>query len=103
MQKVRHSREFWQRLVLEVAAGATVGDVATRHGVRPRTLAWWRWRLGAESAPRLLPVIVSRRNTSADVQRKGVEVVVSDVRLRIEVGADVAYVAALVDALRGAC
>lgn len=49
MTSKRRSREFWAKLVKQCdRRGATVSGVAHEHGVRPRTLSWWRWRLGRE-------------------------------------------------------
>jgi transposase-like protein len=101
----RHPRSFWKRLVSETERGGSIGPVALRHGVRPRTLMWWRWRLRHEPhsevvTPRLLPVVVEGHG-GPPLHR--VEVAVGDVRLRVETGTDVAYVAALVGALRAGC
>lgn len=114
---VRHSREFWERAVREVERGAAVSEVARRLGVRPGTLSWWRWHLRNEQPKRaqrqgrghastiakaeFLPVVVAQ---PAPVRRGGlVEIDAGNARLRVEVGVDVRYVAALVQALRSAC
>ncbi len=62
---------------------------------------WWRWRLRHEpehgvASPQLLPVVVESRGVAPSHR---VEIAVADVRLRVEAGTDVAYVAALVGAL----
>lgn len=44
----RQDRQFWARAVREVERGSSLGDVARRLGVQPRTLTWWRWRLGRD-------------------------------------------------------
>jgi transposase-like protein len=97
----RHPRSFWVELVAEVEAGATVAEVARRRRVREGTLRWWRSQLRGERADRsqrLLPVVpVAASSVGA------VEVALGDVRLRLEVGTDVAYVGALARALRAAC
>ena len=100
----RHPRSFWKRLVAETERGGALGPVARRNGVRPRPLTWWRWRLrheeaGSGAAPQLLPVVVEGHTPAPDL----VEIVIADVRLRVDVGSDVAYVAALVGALRSGC
>jgi transposase-like protein len=105
----KHGREFWAGLSAEVDAGRSVDAVSKRHGVRPKTLSWWRWKLsqGATRTFRksrknaLLPVVV----TDGDVARGGelLEVAVDDVRIRLECGTDVAYVARLINALRRSC
>ena len=65
-------------------------------------LAWWRWKLRAPRTSsvdaRLLPVVVKQAEARFESL---IELRVRDVTVRIAGGADVAYVAALVDALRG--
>lgn len=76
---VRRSRAEWQRLVRQwQRSGRPAREFAPQHGVDPRTLTWWKWRLarthstGARhetSSPReigvrLLPVEV---DSSSDV------------------------------------
>ena len=103
------SREFWKRLVGEVARGRTIAQTAERHGVNPKTLAWWRWTLRREREPvtnaQLLPVVFSAGSASAIASRA--EPVVVDLRddisLRVPIGSDVSYVAALVAAVRATC
>lgn len=107
MPVARHDRRFWERACREVERGAKVGAVARRLGVRAGTLSWWRWRLRREEpAPRrrrraeFLPVVVAE---PAVVAPCAVEVEASGVRLRVEIGTDVRYVAALVAAIRTTC
>lgn len=105
----KHGREFWAELSAEVDAGRSVDAVSKRHGVRPKTLSWWRWKLNQAPNPStrkrrkadFLPVVVTERNAG----RGGdlLEVLFDDVRVRLESGTDVAYVARLVDALRRPC
>ena len=87
----------------EVDDGELVADVARRHRVQPRTLSWWRWRLRSEAAaqPLLLPVVVKQgaRSTAP----ASIELLIRDVVVRVSGDADVTYVAALVEALRGRC
>lgn len=79
-----------------------------RRGIAASSLKWWRWRLRSEpsrSAPtksevRLLPVDVVGIPV---VGPTTVAVSVGDVDVRVEVGVDVEYVAALVAALRSRC
>ena len=101
----RHPRSFWKRLVSETERSGSIGPVALRHRVRPRTVMWWRWRLRHEpqsgvATPQLLPVVVEGPSGAA-LHR--VEIAVGDVRLRVETGTDVAYVEALVGALGAGC
>lgn len=111
---VRRNREFWERAVREVEGGAAVSAVARRLAVRPGTLSWWRWHLRNEPETRapvrrrpriakaeFLPVVVAQ-----PTPRRGaglVEIDAGSARVRVEVGVDVSYVAALVQALRSAC
>jgi transposase-like protein len=97
---VRRGREFWKQLVGEVERGERIADVARRHRVQPRTLTWWRWKLRADGAidARFLPVVVSRAEPRTAPE---IELSIRDVIMRIGSGSDVAYVAALVNALRG--
>ena len=101
---VRHDREFWKRACREVQRGAEVAEVARRLGVRPRTLQWWNWKLQRErSAERteFLPVVVGEQ--AARISTAALEVETNGVRIRVELGTDVGYVAALVTAIRAAC
>jgi len=103
----RHDRGFWERACGEVERGATVSEVARRLGVRAGTLSWWRWNLRRqEPEPRrkkrtaFLPVVVAEPTHPTAT---AVEVEASGVRLRVEVGTDIRYVAALVAAIRAPC
>jgi hypothetical protein len=102
----RHDREFWERACREVRQGAKTGDVARRLGVRPRTLAWWCWRLGRKKTARrtrrakFLPVVISG---AQPIVATRLELDANGVRVRVDVGTDVRYVAALLNALRASC
>ena len=80
--------------------GERVADVARRHRVQPRTLSWWRWKLRSDDrrSPLLLPVVVRRAEPPAEAV--SVELRIRDVIIRVACGSDVAYLAALVAALR---
>ena len=96
---MRRGREFWRGLVEEVEAGERVVDVARRHHVQPGTLSWWRWKLrGTRRKPLLLPVVV--RQPTVMESADAIEIRVADLSIRVRSGSDVAYVAALVAALR---
>lgn len=100
----RHDREFWERACREVRRGAKVHDVARRLGVKPRTLQWWTWKLRDEQSPQVaefLPVVAAER--TPPVSRASLDLEVNGVRLQVELGTDVQYVAALVAAIRAAC
>lgn len=67
-------------------------------------MQWWSWKLRGEprtGRAEFLPVVVAEgapavSTTALDLEANGV-------RLRVEVGTDVQYVAALVSAIRAAC
>ena len=98
-------RSFWERLSAE-AEKQGVGTVAKRHGVRARTLTWWRWKLKREGvvvarrAPKLLRVVTKDGPMGGDHKSGMLELAVGEVHVRIEPGTDVQYVAALVEAFR---
>jgi len=101
----QRSRSTWKRLVAKVERGRSVSDVALEHGVSPKTLSWWKWRLKQEpdvqtAEPSFLPVVV-REVALRDEKPREVRFELADLQLRIEVGTDPSYVAALVGALRG--
>ena len=100
----RRSRASWKRLVAEVERGGSIARTAQRHGVKPKTLAWWRWTLRRErdaetKEQQLLPVVFSADAAAAAIMievREGIAV-------RVPIGSDVSYVAALVAAVRTTC
>jgi transposase-like protein len=102
----RHDRGFWERACREVERGAKVGEVARRLGVRAGTLSWWHWNLRREGrTPRraraaFLPVVIAEPTLPAPAV---VRLEASGVRVHVEVGTDVRYVAALVAAIRTTC
>lgn len=77
--------------------------------MKPRTLAWWRWTLRREiqgGDARLLPVVVAKRDAVEEplAQASSVAIrVADDIAFVVPVGVDVAYVAALVVAVRSTC
>jgi transposase-like protein len=106
---VRHDRGFWERAAREIERGRSVAVVAGRLGVRPRTLAWWCWRLRREGASRnqarkaeFLPVVVAEPVVTPSYDG-AVELGANGIQVRIGVGTDVRYVAALMHALRTTC
>src|SRR4051794_1728728 len=60
----RHRADWWAERVEELAQGGDAEEIARRHGVRTRTLIWWRSQLRRKSPAktgkkaRLLPVVV---------------------------------------------
>ena len=99
----RHARGFWEQLVVELDRGAAVAATARRHSVKASTLRWWRSQLRRERrpAPKLLPVVV--REAVPVTSARPVEILVGGVVVRVEVGVDVEYVAALVHAVGDRC
>ena len=107
MPVARHDREFWKRACREVERGAKIGEVARRLGVRAGTLTWWLWKLrqevrtpGRTRRATFLPVVLAEPTLPAPTV---VQLEASGVRLHVEVGTDVRYVAALVAAIRTTC
>lgn len=107
---VRHDHEFWERACREIRRGGRVSEVAARLGVRSGTLSWWLWKLRGERSgrkagarTRFLPVVVSEPLATTPTPARGLTLEVGGVRVHVEVGTDVAYVAALVRAIRAAC
>jgi hypothetical protein len=114
----RRSRGEWEEIVRAFeAAGEPLQTFCSKRRVRPETLKWWRWRLGASTRARSSEAMTVRR-PAKDVRLVPVDVIVpavttacgstiaiavSDVEVRVEVGTDTAYVGALVAALRSRC
>ena len=46
----RSNRRAWaERVAAWKASGLTCKEFARQAGINPRTLSWWKWRLGSES------------------------------------------------------
>jgi transposase-like protein len=98
-------------LVGEVEAGATLAQVARRHGVRVSTLKWWRWqhrrgkvaRSATKATVQMVPVRVREPAQAEKTTIDVVEVVVRGALIRVRVGQDAAYVAELAAALAARC
>lgn len=87
-------KQFWERLVREVAAGGSRTAVARRHGVSQTWLGKWCRELGgAPRAATLLPVRVVEEHP------RRLELAVGALSVRFEEGTDPEYVAALARAL----
>ncbi len=59
----RRTAQAWARIVAAwQKSGKSIGEFAVAHGIAPRTLSWWKWRLASKSPPaspaplRLVPV-----------------------------------------------
>jgi transposase-like protein len=67
----KHTSAWWAKRVEELERGGDAEAIAREHGVRQRTLLWWRSELarrargGADTAPRLLPVVAKRAELRA--------------------------------------
>lgn len=102
MAQIRRSRAEWLKLIDEWrASGRTVERFCSKLGIRPATLKWWAWKIGADklAAPAtsaLVPVNVAARLVSPGAT---FELELHEVRLRFETGTDPRYVAALAHAL----
>ncbi len=101
----RRGREFWTKVVddYEATSGETHAEFAARHRVQKATFERWLYLLrdersetGAASKVRLLPVQVAGGHDEQHVLVK----LGGGLGLRVAVGTDPGYVAALVTALR---
>ena len=106
------TRDEWADLVAKFgASGERTAAFCAKHGVAPKTFSWWRWRLRSEGMQSALPARGSMRLVAVDVKPSpvtprgpgAVRIALADFDVQVEVGTDVAYVAALVDALRERC
>jgi transposase-like protein len=108
---MRRTREQWAALVATFErTGLSVERFCAPRGIAPPTLRWWRWQLrdtgegrrrAHNDTVRLLSVDVADERRAAR-STSHVSIVLSDVEVRVDVGADVEYVAALVARLRRA-
>jgi len=49
--KQRRSAEEWRKLIAESQEShLTAAEFATSRGIRPKTFAWWKWRLKMKSS-----------------------------------------------------
>jgi len=106
---MRRTREQWATLI---AAFENTDQPAVRfcgrRGISPRTFAWWRWQLRHTAPPsrrdddvKLLSVdVVAAGDAVGPTSR--VVIAIAEVEVRVDVGVDVDYVAALVARLRHA-
>jgi transposase-like protein len=108
----RHRADWWAKRVEELAQGGDADEIARRHGVKTRTLIWWRSQLRRKArektsrAPRLLPVVVRPAPRAAAASREAplevfVEVGAARMTLRGAVTPD--HLAAIVSAAARTC
>jgi transposase-like protein len=101
----RHKSEWWQQRLAEVDDGAEIEDVARQHGVRAKTLAWWRTELQRRArkrtGPRLLPVVLSAPRPIA----AGVEILVEvgATRMHLKGAVTAEYLGAVINAVARRC
>lgn len=106
---VRKSCAQWSEVLARFgASGEPMARFCARHRLSPRTLAWWRWRFRDERADgrtrgevRLVAVDVPAAPAAETFG--AIRIGLGALDVRVEVGTDEAYVAALVDALRSRC
>ena len=81
----RHVASWWAKRVDELSRGEDAESIARRHGVKARTLVWWRSELVRRArkkptsapGPRRLPVVVDRsRRAMVSVRDDVLDVVV---------------------------
>jgi hypothetical protein len=106
---VRRSRAQWSEMLSRFeASGEPMARFCARHRLSPGTFAWWRWRLrdeqpdGAERGEVRLVAVDIPTAPAADAAST-IRIGLGALDVHVEVGTDVAYVAALVDALRSRC
>jgi transposase-like protein len=101
----RHKSDWWQQRLAEVEEGAEVEAVARQHGVRAKTLVWWRTELKRRArkrtGPRLLPVVVAaQRIVTAGVE---VFVEVGPARMHLKGAVTAEYLGAVINAVARPC
>jgi transposase-like protein len=103
----KHDATWWAERIEELAQGGDAKEIARRHGVRERTLIWWRSELvrrtRKKSRQRLLPVVVAPRR--AETPRTELEIVVETGMTRMILRGCVSaeHVAAIVTAAARTC
>ncbi len=107
----RHDAAWWAERIEELAQSGDAEGIARRHGVRPKTLLWWRSELRRRgrkterAATRLLPVVVSPSPVRVTPASTGVELVVEvgPTRMTMRGAVTAEHLAALVAASARAC
>lgn len=106
----RHGAEWWAKRVEEVDRGGDPGVIARRHGVRERTLIWWRSELRRRAretpGPRLLPVVVSAPARDTAAMHAGeleVFVEIGSIRMTLRGAVSAEHVAAIVASSSRSC
>jgi len=109
---MRHTASWWAERVGELAATGDARGIARRHGIRERTLKWWRSELRrrardgerAGARPRLLPVVV-KTPSAAPKASDELEVFVEIGATRLSMRGDVRpeHLVAIVSAAARSC
>jgi hypothetical protein len=107
----RHRADWWAERIAELAQGGDAEEIARHHGVRKRTLIWWRSEIRRQSRkktgkPRLLPVVVRstpRAVRPAPEQALEVFVEVGAARMTLRGAVTAEHLAAIVSASARAC
>jgi hypothetical protein len=113
----RVGRETWaKRIERWTDSGLTAKEFAAELGIRPDTLKWWKWRLGAkgrasQSRPKPAPTLTVRRSPApitpltfiemtAAVRSDPIEVVLpTEIRVRVPSTFDEGALARVLDVL----
>lgn len=94
----------WRRLVSEQArSGLSLREFAARAGVCANTLAYWKYKRGADleaSEPQIVPVTLVGDPRSVAT---GITIEIGDARLTLSSGFDAAEVSTLITLLRRPC
>jgi hypothetical protein len=106
--RARRSREEWAAIIAAFEqSGLTAAKFCASRGLKPETLKWWRWRQRSRATERardvrLVPVDLID-STMAVAAPPPVVIAVAGVSVRVEIGTDTTYVAALVAELGRRC
>lgn len=92
-------RAVWERIVAEVEGGLSQREAAQRYGVSVAGVGHWVRRLRQEKAERPTPQLLPVRLTTSSLARRRCTLLVADLRLEFEEGAEPAYIAALARAI----
>lgn len=108
---MRRKREDWQKLVDELRrSGQSQQEFAEAREIKPGTLSWWSWRLGAKTgkaaparkrqgaAVQFIPV-----NLPSTAPAASIEIAVADFNVRFPANASAEYIGAVMLELEALC
>jgi hypothetical protein len=106
---MRQSRAWWTETVTRWRrSGLTARSFAQRERIAVSTLRWWsaklsRARRAKHGSTTIAPIEITVPSVATESRTGGktIEIATGSVVIRVEVGTDVAYVAALVQACEG--